>query len=149
MLRDAQQRFEALKHAPFLAETEARLAEALVFAGRPAEAALVLESLGGRAAEGGPPVAALAGRMRGTIAAMSGDASSARALLQQARDIADTGGVEWESALAALELARLEGTPVDERELLEHEAGAVLARMGIDATLVMPPTPGLAATAPK
>ena len=149
LLRDAQQRFEALKHAPFLAETEARLAEALVFAGRLAEAELVLESLGGRAAEGGPPVAALAGRMRGTIAAMSGDASSARALLQQARDIADTGGVEWESALAALELARLEGTPVDERELLEHEAGAVLARMGIDATLVMPPTPGLAATAPK
>ena len=38
LLREAQQRFEGLVHAPFLAETEARLTEALIFAGRYPEA---------------------------------------------------------------------------------------------------------------
>ena len=138
LLREAQQRFEVLQHAPFLAETEARLAEALVFAGRSAEAAVVLETLGDRAADGGPAVAALALRMCGAIESMSGDTASARASLQAARDIADKGGVEWESALAAMQLARLDDTSGDECELLERQARQLLTRLGIDATRVLP-----------
>ena len=141
MLREAQTRFEELAHAPFLAETEARLAEALVFAGRPGEALEVLHHLGERAADGGPPVAALAQRMRGTIMAGTGDVATARTLLQQARDIADKGGVEWESALSAVELARLPDTTPDERGDLEQQAAVVLLRMGIDRAAVMPPPP--------
>ncbi len=138
-LRDACVRFEGLAHGPFLAETETRLAEALVFGGRLAEATERLESLGDRAIEGGPPVAALACRMRGTVAAMSGDTMLARALLHQAREIADKGGVEWESALCALELARLSDTEPGEREHLSAQAEVVLDRMGIDGALVLPP----------
>ncbi len=141
LLLEAQQRFVALGHGPFLAETEARLAEALVFAGRNAQALDVLDDLGGRADDGGAPVAALAERMRGTVAAGLGDTRGARASLLEARRIADKGGAEWESALAALEIARLADTPRDEHDLLQHEADAVLSRMGIDASRVMPPAP--------
>jgi tetratricopeptide (TPR) repeat protein len=141
LLLEAQQRFMALGHGPFLAETEARLAEALVFAGRNAHALDVLDELGERAHEGGAPVAALAQRMRATVVARSGDTDGARDLLIEARRIADKGGAEWESALAALEMARLADTSDDERELLLHEADAVLRRMGIDASRVMPPAP--------
>jgi len=140
LLRDSQHRFEVLVHAPFLAETEARLAEALVFGGRLKEATDVLDALGERAVDGGPAVAALAVRMRGTIAAMSGDLSEAVSLLNEARDVADKGGVEWESALAGLELARLAGTSSADREFLEQAASAVLDRMGIDGALVLPQT---------
>lgn len=145
LLREAQQRFEVLQHAPFLAETEARLAEALVFAGRPAEAVAALQILGGRSVDGGPQVAALALRMSGTIESMQGDVASARATLQEARDVADKGGIEWESALAALQLARLGDISVDERELREHEAAQLLTRMGIDSEQVLPPDTRLAA----
>ncbi len=141
LLREAQERFGELAHAPFLAETEARLAEALVFAGRLTEATEVLEHLGDRAVDGGAPVAALARRMQGTVAAASGDAASARVLLQQARDIADKGGVEWESALAALEMARLDDTTDEDRKHLVTEAEVVLRRMGIAGEQVMPRWP--------
>ncbi len=141
LLREARQRFEDLAHAPFLAETEARLAEALVFAGQLSEATEQLERLGDRAADGGPPVAALARRMEGTVAAALGDATSARVLLHQAREIADKGGVDWESAISALEMARLNDTTVDEREHLVKQATVVLERMGISGELVMPPNP--------
>ena len=137
LLGEARERFEGLAHAPFLAETEARLAEAFVFAGRLAEATEVLDHLGERAADGGPPVAALARRMQGTVAASS-DAAAARVLLQQARVIADKGGVEWESALAALELARLDDTTDADREHLVTEAEVVLRRMGISGDHVLP-----------
>lgn len=139
LLRDAQQRFVALGHGAFLAETEARLAEALVFAGRLSEAQAVLDALDDRAHEGGPPVAALARRMEGTLAALAGDPSAARTLLEEARHIADKGGVEWESALASLELARLDDVTAEESEFLRHHADAVLTRMGIDGTKVLPP----------
>ena len=79
--------------------------------------------------------------MRGTVAAGLGDTRGARASLLEARRIADKGGAEWESALAALEIARLADTPRDEHDLLQHEADAVLSRMGIDASRVMPPAP--------
>jgi tetratricopeptide (TPR) repeat protein len=140
LLRDAQERFKVLGHAPFLAETEARLAEALVFAGRLSEAADVLQQLGNRAADGGPPVVALARRMQGAVAASTGDVVTARARLHEARDIADKGGVEWESALSTLHIAALDGTTDDDRRHLEREAHSVLVRMGIDAAKVMPPT---------
>ncbi len=138
LLLDAQERFVALSHGPFLAETEARLAEALVFAGRYPEASSVLDDLGDRAAEGGPPVEALALRMAGALAERKGDRAEARALLERARVVADKGGVEWESALAALELARLDDLTEDERDQLVQPATKVLARMGIDASAVMP-----------
>ena len=138
LLREAQLRFEELVHAPFLAETEARLGEALVFAGRPTEAMDVLAHLGERANDGGPSVAALARRMQGTATAAAGDLASARVFLQQARTIADKGGVDWESALSALETARLDDTTDDDRQHLLDEAEVVLRRMGIVADLVMP-----------
>jgi tetratricopeptide (TPR) repeat protein len=144
LLREAQRRFEGLAHAPFLAETEARLAEALVFAGRLSEATEVLDRLGDRATDGGPVVAALARRMQGTVAAAMGDVALARAMLREARDVADKGGVEWESALSTLELAQLEDTTADDRRHLLHQAEVVLVRMGIDVAKVMPPTPELA-----
>ncbi len=140
LLREARERFEELAHAPFLAETEARLAEAFVFAGRVAEATDVLEHLGLRAADGGPAVAALARRMQGTVAA-SNDVAAARVLLQQARAIADKGGVEWESALAALEMSRLDDTTDADREHLVAEAEVVLRRMGISGDQVLPSDP--------
>jgi class 3 adenylate cyclase/tetratricopeptide (TPR) repeat protein len=139
MLRDAQRQFITLDHAPFLAETEARLAEALVFAGQFDDARQVLDHLGERADDGGPPVAALAQRMRGTVAARRGDVHGARVTLIAARELADKCGVEWESALAALELARLADTTADDRVLYEREADVVLRRMGIDGARVMPP----------
>jgi tetratricopeptide (TPR) repeat protein len=141
LLRDAVERFVALGHGPFLAETEARLAEVLVFGGRLSEALEVLDHLGERADEGGPPVAALALRMRGTLTARLGREDEARELLERARTVADKGGAEWESALAAWELARLGSTEPDEREFLSAQAGAVLERMGIDASVVVPPRP--------
>ena len=48
------------------------------------------------------------------------------------------GGVEWESAMSALEMARLNDTTVDEREHLVKQATVVLERMGISGELVMP-----------
>ena len=141
LLLEAQERFEGLAHAPFLAETEARLAEALVFAGRLSEATDILEHLGDRAADGGPPVAALARRLQGTVAAAVGNETSARMFLKEAREIADEAGIEWESALSALEMARLADAAEAEREHLRREAEVVLVRMGIDGTKVMPPDP--------
>ena len=140
LLRDAQQQFIVLRHAPWLAETEARLAEALVFAGHPVQATEVLDELADRAADGGPPVVALAQRLRGTIAALRGDVTGARSILLDARERADKAGVEWESALVALELARLADATVEGAEQLQREAWVVLKRMGIDAAKVMPPT---------
>ena len=140
LLRDAQQQFIVLRHAPWLAETEARLAEALVFAGHPVQATEVLDELADRAADGGPPVVALAQRLRGTIAALRGDVTDARSILLDARERADKAGVEWESALVALELARLADATVEGAEQLQREAWVVLKRMGIDAAKVMPPT---------
>jgi tetratricopeptide (TPR) repeat protein len=138
LLRDARQRFVALAHGPFLAETEGRLAEALVFAGRPHDAIAVLDELGHRAAEGGPPVAALAIRIRGTATAMLGDNERARLLLDEARATAEAGDVAWESALAAIQAAQLTGTDSADREQLEGAANEVLTRMGIDARAVIP-----------
>ena len=138
-LLDARARFESLAHAPFLAETEARLAEALVFAGRLTEASDILDHLGERAADGGPPVVALARRMQGTVAAATGDEVAARKLLQEAREIADKAGVEWESALSALEMARLADAADDERDHLRRQADVILVRMGIDGAKVLPP----------
>ena len=138
-LLDARARFESLAHAPFLAETEARLAEALVFAGRLTEASDILDHLGERAADGGPRVVALARRMQGTVAAATGDEAAARKLLQEAREIADKAGVEWESALSALEMARLADAADDERDHLRRQADVILVRMGIDGAKVLPP----------
>lgn len=143
LLKEAQVQFEALSHAPFLAETEARLAEALVFAGRLTEATEVLAHLGDRAADGGPAVEALAERMRGTVAAMSGDAVLARTNLQQARAIADKGGIEWESSLSALTMAGLDDTTTECREHLLNEATAVLVRLGISREQVLPRVAGI------
>ncbi|MFM2071774.1 MAG: hypothetical protein RLZZ623_2037 [Actinomycetota bacterium] len=139
LLTDARQRFIALAHGPFLAETEGRLAEALLFAGRPHEAIEVLDELGDRAAEGGPPVAALAIRMRATAVAMLGDHTRARLLLDDARACAESGDVAWEAALATIQIAHLAGTDAVERERCEHAANEVFTRMGIDAHAVIPP----------
>jgi len=139
LLLDAKQKCEELSHAPYLAETEARLAEAYVFAGRMAEANATLDALGERAADGGPPVVALALRMRGTVAARAGRLSDARHWLDEARAVGDNEGAEWEAALAALEIAVLPDTIDDERGYLQQSARAVLARLGVDAARVLPP----------
>jgi class 3 adenylate cyclase/tetratricopeptide (TPR) repeat protein len=139
LLRDAQERFEGLGHAPFVAETEARLAEALVFSKRWSEALDVLDHLGDRAAAGGPPVVGLAMRLRGTVAAGERRPDEARRLLEQTREVTDKAGVEWESALAAVELARLPDTAAEERAMLEREAKVTLERLSIEADKVLPP----------
>jgi hypothetical protein len=104
-----------------------------------AEANATLDALGERAADGGPPVVALALRMRGTVAARAGRLSDARHWLDEARAVGDNEGAEWEAALAALEIAVLPDTIDDERGYLEQSARAVLARLGVDAARVLPP----------
>ncbi|HSB85867.1 MAG TPA: tetratricopeptide repeat protein, partial [Ilumatobacteraceae bacterium] len=138
LLRDALRRFEALEHAPFVAESRARLAEAYVFGQRWHEALDIVDELGDTASVGGPAIAALANRMRGIALAAVGDVDAARDVLEQTRDFAEKAGIEWESALTVLELARLPGTPPDEREILESRASLVLKRMGVVEAVVPP-----------
>ncbi|MFM2078551.1 MAG: hypothetical protein RJA49_2441 [Actinomycetota bacterium] len=139
LLLEAKQKCEELSLAPYLAETEARLAEAYLFAGRLAEADAALDALGDRGMDAGPPVVALALRVRGTVAARAGRLDDARRWLTRAREVGDKEGAEWESALACLELADLADTAPEERDLLVPPALAVLARLGVDPTRVLPP----------
>lgn len=139
LLREAIEGFAAVGHTPYIAESKARLAEVLLFGGRWQAALDEADALGDRAADGGAAVVALAGRVRGVALARLGRLESARDALEAARQAAVAGGVEWESALAAMELARLEGTDRDEAQRLERSAVPVFARLGIDAERVLPP----------
>jgi hypothetical protein len=59
--------------------------------------------------------------------------------LQRCRAIGDKQGVEWEAALAALELARLPRVGAEEADLLRRNASVVLTSMGVDIERVLPP----------
>jgi hypothetical protein len=139
LIREALQRFVALEHAPFIAESAVRLAEAAVFDGRWNDAIAAVDEIGEKANDGGPAVAALGMRLRAVAVARTGDAAEARALFESTRQYADKHGVEWESALAALELARLPDTSEEERELLNSTARLVLEGMGVGIEAVLPP----------
>jgi class 3 adenylate cyclase/tetratricopeptide (TPR) repeat protein len=139
LIREAQQRFIALEHTPFIAESAVRLAEAFVFGGRWSDAIDVLDEIGDQSADGGPAVAALGMRMRAVAVARSGHFIEARELLEVTRVFADKQGVEWESALAALEIARLPDTPDEAAILLESLARQVLESMGVRVDAVLPP----------
>jgi class 3 adenylate cyclase/tetratricopeptide (TPR) repeat protein len=140
LLRDAKARFEQLGHPPYAAESGARLAEVHAFAGHWADALAELDSLNGAATEeAGPQVVALAMRVRGTALARLAELDGAREWLQRCRDTGDKQGVEWEAALASIELARLQGTPAEEADLLERNASVVLISMGVDIERVLPP----------
>jgi ATP/maltotriose-dependent transcriptional regulator MalT len=140
LLRDAKARFDQLGHPPYVAESGARLAEVHAFAGDWAAALTELDELNlAAAAEAGPQVVALAMRVRGSVLARQGHLAMAREWLQRCRDTGDKEGVEWEAALAAVELARLPDTPTEEAELLERNAAVVLTSMGVDIERVLPP----------
>ena len=139
LLRDAVAQCRALEQWPFAAEAEARLAEALVLAGRPDEAVAVLDELGPRAADAGAPVVALALRMRGTIAAAEGRWADAHVAFDDARAAATDGGAEWEAALAEMQLARLPDVSDGDRRRLEDGAREVLGRFGVMIDRVLPP----------
>ena len=140
LLRDAKARFEALGHPPYATESAARLSEALVFGRDWLAAQRVLDDISeAAAAKAGPPVIALVFHMRGVVLARLGDEAGAREWLQRTRDVGDEQGVEWESALAAIEMARLPGTTAEEAERLERDARVVLVSMGVLTDRVLPP----------
>lgn len=139
LIREAEERFRQLEHAPFIAESAVRLAEAMVFGRRWDEVDQYLDDIGDRVADGGPSIVGLARRMRAVALARRGDTDTAREQLEDLRVYADKSGIEWESALAAIEIARLPDTPPDERELLVGPAERVLERMGVDVPRVLTP----------
>ncbi len=139
LIQDASERFVQLEYAPFIAEAAVRLAEAMVFARRWDDVDPFLDDIGERVSDGGPAIVALSRRLRAVATARRGDVDSARAQLEELRTFADKAGIEWESALAALELSRLSDVPTDEAELLAGPARQVLQRMGVDLDRVLPP----------
>jgi hypothetical protein len=139
LISDAAERFVQLEYAPFIAEAAVRLAEAMVFARRWDDVDRHLDELGERVADGGPAIVALARRMRAVSAARRGDLAAARQQLDELRTFADKAGIEWESALAAMELSRLPDTTPDEAELLAGPARRVLEAMGVDIDRVLSP----------
>ena len=140
LLEDAKARFDQLGHPPYVAESAARLAEVHAFAGNWNRALAELDALNMAAAEeAGPQVVALAMRVRGTVLARLGEMDVAREWLQRCRETAEKQGVEWEAALAALEIARLPDTNPDEADLLRRTASVVLRSMGVDIERVLPP----------
>jgi tetratricopeptide (TPR) repeat protein len=140
LLRDAKERFEQLGHPPYVAESSARLAEVHLFAGAWDAALAELDQLNWAAAEEtGPQVVALAMRVRGAVLARLGELDSAREWLQRCRETGEKQGVEWEAALAAIELARLPGVPAEEADLLHRNAAVVLTSMGVDIERALPP----------
>jgi tetratricopeptide (TPR) repeat protein len=140
LLRDAKDRFESLGHPPYAAESAARLAEVLVFARDWVGALAELDAMNAAAAEeAGAPVVALAARMRGVALARLGRLDEAHEWLQRCREVGDKQGVEWEAALAAMEIARLPGITREEADLLRRNASVVLTSMGVDIERVLPP----------
>ncbi len=139
LIREAAERFVQLEHAPFIAESAVRLAEAMVFGRRWAEVDEYLDDIGDRVVDGGPSIVGLARRMRAVATARRGDIETAREQFEELRVFADKSGIEWESAFAALELARLPGVTAEERTLLVAPAELVLQRMGVDVARVLTP----------
>ena len=139
LLAEAGERFVQLDHQPFVAETEVRIGEALVFAGRYLDAASRLDALGERAADGGPAIEFLARRMRALAAAGLGQVDVARSMLESVRKDATKQGIEWESAYASLALAALPGAGPEEVEVAAPAARLSLEARGVRVAEVLPP----------
>ena len=139
LINDAAERFVQLEYAPFIAEAGVRLAEAMVFARRWDEVDAHLDDLGERVADGGPSIVALGRRMRAIAAARRGEVAAAREQLEELREFATTSGIEWETALAGIELARLPGVLADEADALTGPARRLLESMGVDVERALPP----------
>jgi class 3 adenylate cyclase/tetratricopeptide (TPR) repeat protein len=140
LLRDAKERFASMGHPAYAAESAARLAEALLFALDHHGAIDELDAQRSDALdEAGAQVVALALRVRGTALGRLGDRDGAREWLGRCMAYGAKHGIEWEAALASIELARLPGTRADEADLLERNATVVLTSMGVDIERVLPP----------
>ena len=111
LLRDAQERFEELAHAPVPRRDRGPT-------GRGADLGGPTDRRRGRCSRPsatGPPTGARRRRSGPTHAGHrgSGDGRHGRRrepCCDEARDVADKGGVEWEAAFAAMEMARLDDT---------------------------------------
>jgi class 3 adenylate cyclase/tetratricopeptide (TPR) repeat protein len=99
-LGDALERFEAIGATAYVAETEARLAEGLVFARRTAEAEATLRRLRERIAalDGADLLTAAALRLSGIVCAQGGDPGASLALLDESVDRAQAVGGAFELA---------------------------------------------------
>jgi class 3 adenylate cyclase/tetratricopeptide (TPR) repeat protein len=140
LLRDSKERFAAVGHHAYAAESAVRLAEVMLFGGDADGAIAELDSpRPADVKEAGAQVEALALRVRGTALARLGDVEGARQWLQRCIDEGAKLGIEWEAALAALELARLAGTSPEEADLLKRNGSVVLTSMGVDIGRSLPP----------
>jgi class 3 adenylate cyclase/tetratricopeptide (TPR) repeat protein len=139
LLDEAIEGFSAVGHTPYVAESKARRAEVLLFGRRWQDALDAATQLGEAAADGGPPVVALSARVKGVALARLGDLAGATAALTEARHVGEHGGVDWEAALAAMELARLGGVDPEISAECASFARPVFARLGIDESRVLPP----------
>ncbi len=143
---EALQGFLAKQAEAEVLETQARMGEALLLAGRPSEAlATVDRTLGGVEDLGGLAVLrAMLHRLRG-YALMSEDLEESRRALQESQRLARSVKADYESGqtlLALAGLAQIEGDPHAEAEF-RGEGQAILDRLGVVRLAEIPlPVPG-------
>ncbi len=140
MLRDAARLFTEVGAASDALETDALIAECLVFQGRSSEAldvataALTIdERSGGQGAR-----APLLYRVVGYARLQAGETSLAREAFERSIEAAEARGAEFETAVSLAGLARARAIDGDPDPELERAGAATLERLGVVAVPTVP-----------
>jgi hypothetical protein len=138
-MAEARATFEQMGASSWTAETVARIAEGLEFAGRhkealvAADAALAIES---EAATGG--IIPMLERTRGRALSHLGRREDARSALERSAERATADRADLELALTLNELARLPDTTSQDASIAASRAEEIAARMGVLLDVVSP-----------
>jgi class 3 adenylate cyclase/tetratricopeptide (TPR) repeat protein len=142
MLDDAHDAFREMKASAFVLETEARLAEVDVLAGRHAKALERLTSTLDEASTTGaqPVLLTLLHRLRGYALVQAGDAALAEAAFELSASIALSADAQYELALTREAQSRRADAAGDSTlaDRLGAESGEILERLGVVSTPVVP-----------
>jgi tetratricopeptide (TPR) repeat protein len=128
-LQAARDGFEAIRASAFVLETKLRMAEALVFAGRPHDALTAIAGVIDRLGPGTEVLQAAVHRVHGYALLQSGQREQALAELEDSLRTARAASAEYEAALTLEALAEAAADAS-----AAAEARAILERLGVVAT---------------
>ncbi|MBI1886032.1 MAG: tetratricopeptide repeat protein [Chloroflexi bacterium] len=139
LLHEALARFREINAASFVLETEARIAEQLLFQGQHRAARTKAMDLLERAKRSGGTsvLQAMLLRLHGCTLPHTGDTDAAQQALTESLRQARSVGAEFEAALTLDALARLAGDKEGNR--YASESRAILRRLGVTALPAIPP----------
>jgi class 3 adenylate cyclase/tetratricopeptide (TPR) repeat protein len=142
LLARARERLEAIGAGSLALEAQARDAERLVLAARPAEALDVLRLARPRAAsrDGAPVLLAMLDRLSGYALAQAGDLEAALRSLEDSLAVAVAAGATYEEAQTLEALARVAPLAGSEADGRGERAAALFGRLGVVRTWAPPLT---------